>query len=364
MKSVDLVRFMEKAGWTFRLNECDDTLEVNGKPLTDAVAASIRVKLRDSNLGHQLRAAEDAMWDAALKNQYHPVKKYLDGLQWDGVWHISALADCFTDANGVFGPYLRHWLIGAVARVYTGIHNYVLVLDGKQGIGKSRFASWLCPLPSFFTDAPLLPDDKDSSMLALRSWIWELSELGAITKRADIEALKGFLSREIFRFRPAFNRYEVNKPGLASFIGTANDAAGLFGDSTGSRRFLATTITAIDWQAYSKLNITQVWAEAADAFRSGEQWRLNADEAQDAETINGQYQFADPVEALFWKSFPLSDPQDQTLWTASADLLQALQVAGMGQNATANMMKIATTLKRLGFDKSQRHNIKGYLGVG
>ena len=363
MKSIELVKFLEKNGWTFRINDCDDTLEVNGAPMSDAQAAAIRVKLRDSNLGHQLRAAEDAAWNAGLQNHYHPVKEYLNGLRWDGAWHISALADCFQDAHGVFGPYLRHWLIGAVARVYTGIHNYVLVLDGMQGIGKSRFAAWLCPLPGFFTDAPLLPDDKDSAMLALRSWIWELSELGAITKRADIEALKGFLSREMFRFRPPFNRYEVNKPGLASFIGTANDAAGLFGDSTGSRRFLATTVTAIDWQAYTGLDIAQVWAEAVDAYRAGEQWRLTTDEAREAETVNSQYQFSDPVEALFWKCFPGSDPNNQAVWTASADILQALQVAGMGQNATANLMRIATTLKRLGFVKVQNRNVKGYLGV-
>lgn len=75
--------------------------------------------------------------------------------------------------------------------------------------------------------------------------------MGATTRRADVEALKGFLSREVFTVRAPYGRYEIVKPGPASFSGTVNNAFGVFSDSTGSRRYWATTLTAIDW-AYAR----------------------------------------------------------------------------------------------------------------
>ena len=114
-----------------------------------------------------------------------------------------------------------------------------LVLDGPHDEGKSAFARWLCPPARPVRRRRLSPDDKDCSRLALRSLIWEVSELGATTRRADTEALRGFLSHEVSTRSPS--------PRSASFIGTVNNSAGLFSDPTGNWCSLATTVAAIDW---------------------------------------------------------------------------------------------------------------------
>ena len=160
-------------------------------------------------------------------------------------------------------------MIGAVARAYTGKQNAVLVLDGPQDIGKSQFARWLCPLPGLFKDGGINPDNKDDNLLAIRSFVWEVSELGATTRRADVEALKGFLSREQFTLRPAYAHFDVVKPGLASFVGTVNNSSGIFSDPTGSRRYWTTTVTSIDWTYTQHVTLSQVWAEAVAAYRAG-----------------------------------------------------------------------------------------------
>ena len=174
---------MTALGYTFRVNKCDDSLEVNGERMSDVTRAAIRSQLRDLGYGKYLAAAEDAVLAHAGTHAYHPVRDYLAGLTWDGQWHISRLAGHFQDSNQIFGAYLRHWLIGAVARADTGAQNAVLVLDGAQGIGKSLFARWLCPLPGMFLDGGIDPDSRDAAVLAMRSWIWEVSELGATTRR-------------------------------------------------------------------------------------------------------------------------------------------------------------------------------------
>lgn len=360
--SAYLISFLAREGYHFRLNLCDDSVEINGEPMTDVIRAEMRSKLRDNGLSKFLAAADDALLADAGHNAYHPVRDYLQGLAYDGRQHIAQLASHFSDTHMVFPIYLRKWLIGTVARAYTGCQNAVLTLDGAQGLGKSRFVRWLCPLPKMFLDEGINPDDKDCELLAIRRWIWEVSELGATTRRADVEALKRFLSREVFTVRPPYGHCEIHKPGLASFIGTANNSSGLFSDPTGSRRFWATTLTGIDWSYTQHVDLNQVWAEAHAAYLAGESWVLTASEADQAQQINENYQVEDPVEVLLSKHFTIV-PGDLTMWTSTAEILTTLQANGLQGNAKANMMAISATLKKIGLEKHQRGKHKGYYGI-
>lgn len=363
IRSTDLIDFLAGLGYAFRLNLCDDSIEVNGVRVTDVIRSKMRCQLRDAGLGKFLAAAEDATVANAATNAYHPVQAYLEGLSWDGGEHIAQLASHVTDVNGVFGLYLRKWLIGSIARAYTGSQNAVLVLDGPQGLGKSQFVRWLCPLPALFVDATVEPDAKDCSLLAIRSWIWEVSELGATTKRADVEALKGFLSREVFTLRPPYGHFEIVKAGLASFVGTVNNSSGIFSDPTGSRRYWATTLTRLDWAYTHNVNLPQVWAEAYVGYRCGESWTLTPAEAATARAINDDFAVVDVYEDLLRAHFTL-DPARVDKWTASADILTTLQPNGLGMGTpTAHAMHLGATLRRLGHAKKKVGDVNGYVGV-
>jgi len=362
VRSADLVDFLQREGYSFRLNLCNDSLEVNGERMTDVIRADIRCKLRDAGYGKFLAAAEDAYTAHAAQHSYHPVREYLSRLTWDGCFHVSRLASYVTDAHGVFGTHLRKWLIGSIARAYEETQNAMLVWDGPQGVGKSQLARWLCPMPALFEEGSINPDNKDDALKAMATWVWEVSELGATLKRADVEALKSFLSRKVFIVRPPYGHYDIRKPALASFIGTVNNSSGVFNDPTGSRRYMTTTITAIDWQYTQNVDVTQVWAEALAAYQAGESWMLFGEEAQDAAAINETYNAPDPVEDLL-KKFYHVDPQDVSNWTSSADLLTTLQAGGLGMKPTANAMLIAATLKRLGCQKHKMDDVRGYLGL-
>src|SRR6266508_990461 len=91
-ESVIIIERLRTLGYEFRLNSCSDTVEVNGRPITDMLAAEIRMRLRDIGLAKKIAAAEDAYIAEAKKNSYHPVTDYLNALTWDGEDHIAALA--------------------------------------------------------------------------------------------------------------------------------------------------------------------------------------------------------------------------------------------------------------------------------
>lgn len=209
-QSADYLKALAELGYRFRMRAVDDLIEVNGQPISDPLRAEIRTRMRD--IGYKsVSSIEDAYTAWAYRHQYHPVKDYLNGLEWDGQGHISALAAYFQDdhaqtyqavigteeytGNMVFFLWLTRWLVGAVAKVLDTRQNIMLVLDGPQGSGKSHFVQWLgSVLPDYFIEAPINPDDKDTWLRLISKMTWEVGEFGSTSRRADREALKNFIT--------------------------------------------------------------------------------------------------------------------------------------------------------------------------
>jgi len=357
--------------YEFAVNECDNTIEVNGCLMDDLIMSEIRARMRAEGYTSG-EAVQDAVFMAARINRYHPVRRYLSDLHWDGEQHIKQLASYFSDTTPpqpMFDIWLRKWLIGAVARaVLDGEQNPMLVLDGPQGIGKSWFSKWLCsPLPKMFVESRVDPDDKDHYVRLASNWIWEVAELGATTRHADQEALKAFISMRVIKVRRAYGRFDMVKPALANFIGTVNNDAGLLGDKTGNRRFLICKIEKVDWGYDSAVNVNQVWAEAHEAWLHGETPALTEAERICAEETNDQYKIPDTAEGLLVKLFDI-EPNNTLLWTPSSDVTLAMEANGMrGGTSRGNAMEIASTLTAMGVRKERRtvngHKISGYIGV-
>ncbi|MDQ3004163.1 MAG: bifunctional DNA primase/polymerase [Chloroflexota bacterium] len=364
-KPADYAKALTALGWKFSLNEMNDEVFVNGRRWTDPLYAKVMNSLR----AHQYKSieyAKDTMLEMGLDNQFHPVREYLNSLEWESYEldgkthhpdHIANLACFFQDKDSIFPVLLRKWLIGAVARILKpgnqDLQNPVVVLDGAQGIGKSRFVWWLAsPLPAFYYQGAIVADDKDSQIRQCSVFVWELEELGSTFRRSDLNSLKAFLTHPTVRVRVSYGKRDIIKPVTASYIGTINNVAGFLADPTGNRRFRTCTLTSIDWSYDSNIDINQIWAQAVALFRAGETPQLDKETEARMREINSQYEVDDPIAPAIFKWFNI-EPGNADKTITVNEMIKELRSTGdvVGEGDRAVAMRIANVLHQCGCEK-------------
>lgn len=373
--STIIAQSLHGLGYTFRLNLCNNTIEVNGESIDDVIAARIRTDARDAGL-KPLQAVEDAYTVDAADNAYHPVRDYLSALQWDGQPHIARLAAAFecsdppvVYADGSSVPliqvYLWRWLIGGVAKAFRGEQNMMLVIAGPQGIGKSFLARWLCRnLPDHFIEAPINVSDKDTDVRLMSYFLWEVSELDDTTRKADVSALKSFITRGIVTVRKSFGKHDTVKPALANLIGTVNESTGFLSDETGNRRFLVASIAHIDW-SYISIDVDQIWAEAVAAYLRGETWKLLDVETARQTEQNKLHETESVLEDWVRQHFTIDPTAYSKRMTAGEiiDTLRSRYEIRLSGSERAQAMELSRIMVRLGIKKVRTTTWRGYEGI-
>jgi predicted P-loop ATPase len=363
----------ETLGLEFRYNLMTQGVECNKIPMTDPLAAQIRMKLRDEGYGGRyLSIFEDAMLVFAAQNAYHPLNSYLNNLKWDGVDYISQLLQYFKEAKeheeamiahdvdgmGPLGLWFRKWIVGAVAKVLhpEPIRSAVLILasDG-QYIGKSTFARWLCKdIEDFYIDELVQPDDKDHRLKLGCKFVWEIAELGATFRKKDREMLKAFFTKQWVDDRGAYQKYSTRQKVVCSFIGTINlEGVGFLNDPTGSTRFMIANIESIDF-AYSQINPSQLWAQAVHLYRQGYDWQLSKQDRKLQADINKEYTIENPMAAEVLAYFEVNPNITDDDFVSTRDIMMAL---GRDPTNIALAMKLGSALKiDLGLTKGKVRN--------
>lgn len=376
-RTVDYLLALQAGGVNIRLNDMNGRLEAWGglellpkepEPLADIYQDVILNWLTDIGHTGQDRMLR-AISEAGAANKYHPIRDYLNGLTWDGRDHVSAFLDHlhFNEVVGVeLGRlFCRRWLIGAVAKVMEQGQNFMLVLDGDQGIGKSYLVRWICPLPRLFIEGAIHPDDKDSYLRLMSHWIWEVGELEGTTRRSDRAALKDFITRREVTVRAPYGRNDITRPAVASLIGTINeDGAGFLNDPTGTRRFAVVKLDAIDY-GYTEIPPDQLWAQVFALYQDGESWELTGQERAAQHAINARYEADSPVEQYLRRVYTWDKDASrrQENFVAALDIMEDLRLAGLSGNERANLMEISTVLKRAGLVKARVKGVTGFYGI-
>lgn len=305
--------------------------------------------------------AGEALLEASRKQGFHPVRRYLDGLTWDGVARIDRWLIDFLGAEDtpLHRAFSTKFLVSAIARVFNpGCKvDTVLVLEGPQGLKKSQALATLAG--KWFTDH--IPDlgSKDAAIQLQGVWIVEHAEFDKLGK-AEAGRLNTFISSQTDRFRPPFGKSAEDFPRQCVFAATINPRSiGYLNDETGARRFWPVTC-AVGWAPGRKVDIEllaatrdQLWAEARARYRNNELWWLDDGlEARQA-TLAGDRLACDP-----WASAIESYIADLDFVVIADILSNCLGITTRDQNR-GNQDRVGRVLRAAGWLGNSNRRLEG-----
>ena len=300
-----------------RLNIRSGDIETADGPIlaNDAMRLYLTLSSPDEVWGKEVTI--DALASIAQAAAFDPVREYLEGIkvsplpieQWQRLdSHLLGIDD------PIAANFLPQYLISAVARVFepgcSVRRSPVLVgpqWRGKTALGRILFGAdaWVEGVRAF---------DRDARLRCHTAWGVELAELNGITRRADQETLKAFLTETTDIERRPYDRAPERMPRRFVFWGTANAAP--LRDATGSTRFVCIAIPdrmlPLDWAAEHR---DQLWARAVEQYRAGVEWdRESEEDRRLTAERNSNHQEIDP-----WAEPVITALREHVKWKSTKD---------------------------------------------
>lgn len=245
---------------------------------TDADDAEARRYIEKEYKIHSVQKIDDALRIVFAQNEYHPVRDLVNGFKWDGTSRICDFLHRWTKCEDT--PYTREVsrliFAGGIHRLYNPgckFDDMPVLIGTKQGEGKSTLVRWLALRDEYFTEVNEFDGQRGIEAVE-GAWICEVSELLAMTKAREQEAVKSYLTRLNDRYRMPFDKRVTDHPRQCVFIGTTNKEQFLT-DKTGNRRFYPVKVNQSGYDLFDhedeiKDYIRQCWAEAHSLYERGE----------------------------------------------------------------------------------------------
>lgn len=290
-------------------------IDRNTTYLSDVDDAGLRDYLEATYGITGMQKVKDALDLTVEKNAFHPVRDYLNRVSWDSEERLNTLLIDYLGAEDT--PYIRavtrKTFVAAVARIFQpGIKfDYVLVLVGKQGIGKSTIIKKLGK--DWYSDSFGTVQGKEAFEQIQGVWLLEMGELAGL-KKAELETIKHFISKQEDRYRVAYGRRTENFPRQCVFFGTTNNKDFLR-DPTGNRRFwpVDTMEAEPSKSVFTDLDdyeVDQIWAEAMTLYKAGETRYLDKELEEQAYLKQTEHSEADERTGLIQQYLDTLLPTD------------------------------------------------------
>jgi predicted P-loop ATPase len=298
-----------------------------------------------------------AVKEIAFEDAYDPVLDLLRECQgkWDGVnrldtWVIRYLGCSDTPLNRAIGRKVQ---VAACrrARVPGCKFDTITVLEGVEGTNKSTAIRIIAGNENFSDQSILGANDKEVQEQLDGVWMHENADLAGM-RRADVEHIKAFASRQVDRARPAYGRIREDRPRRSIEWGTTNNKEYLQ-SQTGNRRFWPLETGTIDIEAL-KRDREQLLGEAATCEAAGECITLDQGLWADAREAQDRRRVADPWEDLLalMPGHVAHRAGDGFERVASADILLHVLQIPRAQQTSANAQRLAHAMEHVGWTRN------------
>lgn len=206
-------------------------------------------------------SVEDAVIKYAEENRVSPPVEYLKNLVWDKTPRLDQwLMHTYGTPDDIYHQKVAsNWMKGLVKRIVDpgSKFDYVLVIEGKQGLKKSTSLAVLGG--AWHVETVFTPDNKDFFMLFGGKAIVEFSE-GETLSRTEAKRLKAIITMQFDKYRPPYDKAPKEFPRQCVFAMTTNQGQYLK-DETGNRRWLPVECLKVADIEWLKNNRDQLYAE-------------------------------------------------------------------------------------------------------
>lgn len=204
--------------------------------------ARISVLFSDfANIGKEV--VYDAMMTVIRENEIDSGLDYIKSLKWDGKPRVDSwISKAYGTPDDEYHQKVgANWLKGMVKRIVEPgcKFDYVLVLEGDQGIKKSTSLLMLAGQLGH-VETTMSTEQKDFFMQFLGNAIVEFSE-GETLSRTEVKRMKALITVQVDKYRAPYGRTVLPHPRRSVFAMTTNQTEYLK-DETGNRRWLPVAV--------------------------------------------------------------------------------------------------------------------------
>jgi predicted P-loop ATPase len=325
--------------------------------ITDHAVIALREILGDhfgTDFGD--KHVRDAVTALANKRRFDPVCDMLDQAHaaWDGTERLDRMVADYANCEDtpLNRAIMRKTMIAAVRRARRPGCKFdnITVLESEEGWNKSTFWRVLAGDENFSDESILGKSGREIQEHLSEVWIHESADLAGM-RRAEVESVKAFASRQVDIARPAYGYFIKRQPRHAINVGTTNSDEYLQ-SQTGNRRFWPLKVLKRIDIAKLERDRLQLWGEAAACEAKGEPVTIPQELWGAAAAEQEKRRVKDP-----WENVLADIPETVELRRHGSDLTDTVKIIyDLGDKEFVSSESVLTHVLKVPIDRQDRHH--------